>query len=141
MNANQIMIEIDKLLQKWELYSMDNRIYIEKIFRCQNYDMILNIEVLQNQARMYMKERGEIVYEYRTDKKEEIIYAVFEYIIYLVTEKAVWDMFADEKGHLHYTEAVTSEKNRMKDEAFSLMGEPYYEWYKQGKDIWDYVKN
>ena len=30
MNANQIMIEIDKLLQKWELYSTENRVCIEK---------------------------------------------------------------------------------------------------------------
>ena len=33
MNAKECMIEADKLLQKWSCYSIENRRYIEKIFK------------------------------------------------------------------------------------------------------------
>ena len=68
------MIEADKLLQKWSCYSIENRMYIEKIFNGSNrYDMMLNVEVMQKQAKIYILERGVTIYEYRTERKEILI--------------------------------------------------------------------
>ena len=59
MNAKECMIEADKLLQKWSCYSIENRRYIEKIFNGSNrYDMMLNVDVMQKQAKIYVLERG-----------------------------------------------------------------------------------
>ena len=61
MNAEEIMIEADKLLQKWESYSLNNRSYIEDIFNGKNrYDMMLNVDVLQKQAKIYMLKEGKV---------------------------------------------------------------------------------
>ena len=69
MNAKELMIEADKYLQKWKLYAIKNRTYIENIFNGSNrYDMRLNIDVMQKQAKIYMLERGATIYEYRTEK-------------------------------------------------------------------------
>ena len=71
MNAKECMIEADKLLQKWSCYSIENRRYIEKIFNGSNrYDMMLNVDVMQKQAKIYVLERGVTIYEYRTERKE-----------------------------------------------------------------------
>ena len=62
MNAKECMIEADKLLQKWSYYSIENRRYIEKIFNGSNrYDMMLNIDVMQKQAKIYVLERGVVL--------------------------------------------------------------------------------
>ena len=56
MNAKECMIEADKLLQKWSCYSIENR-GILKIFNGSNrYDMMLNVDVMQKQAKIYVLE-------------------------------------------------------------------------------------
>ena len=85
MNAKECMIEADKLLQKWSCYSIENRRYIEKIFNGSNrYDMMLNVDVMQKQAKIYVLERGVTIYEYRTERKEIVIYAVLRDIIGII---------------------------------------------------------
>ena len=99
MTAGEIMVEADKLLQKWNLYSVENRTYIENMFNGSNrYDMMLNVDVMQKQARIYMLERGVIICEYRTTKKEVVIYVVIRDIIERIVNTFIWDSYADEKG-------------------------------------------
>ena len=60
MNAKECMIEADKLLQKWSCYSIENRRYIEKIFNGSNrYDMMLNVDVMQKQAKKLTCRKGD----------------------------------------------------------------------------------
>ena len=55
MNGNELMMEADKLLQKWDLYDAKDRKEIKKIFDGSNrYDMLLNIDVFQKQAVLYI---------------------------------------------------------------------------------------
>lgn len=142
MNAKELMIEADKLLQKWEFYSIENRIYIEKIFNGLNrYDMMLNLDVMQRQAKIYILERGVKIYEYRTESKEVVIYAVLRDVIESISHTFICDSYADEKGHLHFTENITKYRRRIVDEAFELMGEPYNGWNKKGLTIWNFEGN
>jgi len=141
MTAGEIMAEADKLLQKWNLYSVENRAYIENIFNGLNrYDMLLNVDVMQKQARIYMLERAVTICEYRTTKKEVVMYAVLREIIERISFTFTCNLFADEKKRLQFTENVHTYSNRMRDEAFLLMGEPYTDWNKQGISIWDLDK-
>lgn len=138
MNDKEIMIEADKCLQKWELYSIENRTYMKNIFNGSNrYDMRLNIDVMQKQAKIYMLERGATIYEYRTEDKEIVIYAVLRDIIDIISHALMWDLYMDEKGHLHDTDQVREHEKRMVDEAFEIMGEPYNGWNKRKISIWD----
>lgn len=142
MNAKECMIEADKLLQKWSYYSVENRTYIEKIFNGSNrYDMRLNIDVMQKQAKIYILERGVTIYEYRTEKKEVVIYAVLLEIIGKISNTVLCNSCVDEKGTLHFTENISDYRKKMADEAFSLMGEPYNEWNRQGISIWDFNRS
>ena len=130
MNAKECMIEADKLLQKWSCYSIENRRYIEKIFNGSNrYDMMLNVDVMQKQAKIYVLERGVTIYEYRTERKEIVIYAVLRDII--------WDKFPIHLYVIHMLmkrdtcillKMYPNYRKKITDEAFSLMGEPYNEW-------------
>ncbi|MBR3824361.1 MAG: hypothetical protein IKJ39_04090 [Lachnospiraceae bacterium] len=141
MTAGEIMVEADKLLQKWNLYSVENRTYIENMFNGSNrYDMMLNVDVMQKQARIYMLERGVIICEYRTTKKEVVIYVVIRDIIERIVNTFIWDSYADEKGRLHFTGTVHDLSERMVDEAFLLMGEPYADWNKQGISMYNLDK-
>ena len=141
MTAGEIMVEADKLLQKWNLYSVENRTYIENMFNGSNrYDMMLNVDVMQKQARIYMLERGVIICEYRTTKKEVVIYVVIRDIIEQIVNTFIWDSYADEKGRLHFTGTVHDLSERMVDEAFLLMGEPYADWNKQGISMYNLDK-
>ena len=98
MNAKECMIETDKLLQKWSCYSIENRKYIEKIFTGSNrYDMMLNIDIMQNHAKIYVLERGVTIYEYRTDRKDIVIYAVIPDIIGIISDKFIYDSYVDVK--------------------------------------------
>ena len=142
MNAKECMIEADKLLQKWSCYSIENRRYIEKIFNGSNrYDMMLNVDVMQKQAKIYVLERGVTIYEYRTERKEIVIYAVLRDIIGIISDTFIRDSYVDEKGYLHFTENVSNYRKKIADEAFSLMGEPYNEWNRQGISIWDFNRS
>lgn len=142
MNAKECMIEADKLLQKWSCYSIENRRYIEKIFNGSNrYDMMLNVDVMQKQAKIYVLERGVTIYEYRTERKEIVIYAVLRDIIEIISDTFICDSHVDEKGYLHFTENVSNYRKKITDEAFSLMGEPYNEWNRQGISIWDFNRS
>ncbi len=97
MNAKECMIEADKLLQKWSCYSIENRRYIEKIFNGSNrYDMMLNVDVMQKQAKIYVLERGVTIYEYRTERKEIVIYAVLRDIIGIISDIFIRDSHVDE---------------------------------------------
>ena len=128
MNAKECMIEADKLLQKWSCYSIENRRYIEKIFNGSNrYDMMLNVDVMQKQAKIYVLERGVTIYEYR--------------IIGIISDTFIRDSYVNEKGYLHFTENVSNYRKKIADEAFSLMGEPYNEWNRQGISIWDFNRS
>lgn len=141
MTAGEIMVEADKLLQKWNLYSVENRTYIENMFNGSNrYDMLLNVDVMQKQARIYMLERGVTICEYRTTKKEVVIYVVIRDIIERIVNTFIWDSYADEKGRLHFTGTVHDLSKRMVDEAFLLMGEPYTDWNKQGISMYNLDK-
>lgn len=112
MNAKECMIEADKLLQKWSCYSIENRRYIEKIFNGSNrYDMMLNVDVMQKQAKIYVLERGVTIYEYRTERKEIVIYAVLRDIIGIISDTFIRDSYVDEKGYLHFTENVSNYRN------------------------------
>lgn len=142
MNAEECMIEADKLLQRWSYYSIENRTYIENIFNGSNrYDMRLNIDVMQKQAKIYILERGVTIYEYRTERKEIVIYAVLCDIIGKITNTFICDSYADEKGYLHFSENVSDYRKKIADEAFLLMGEPYNEWNKQGISIWNFKQS
>ena len=141
MTAGEIIVEADKLLQKWNLYSVENRTYIENMFNGSNrYDMLLNVDVMQKQARIYMLERGVTICEYRTTKKEVVIYAVLREIIGSISHTFTCKLFADEKKRLQFTENVHTYSNRMRDEAFLLMGEPYADWNKQGISMYNLDK-
>ncbi len=138
MNDRDIIAEVDRLLQKWSLYSVENRTYIENIFNGSNrYDMLLNIDVMQKQAKIYVLERGVTIYEYRTTSKEIVIYAVLREIIDRIVHTFIRDSYTDEKGRLHFTEEIHACRKRMVDEAFCLMGEPYMNWNRKGRGIWD----
>lgn len=142
MNDKELMIEADKLLQKWKLYSVENRTYIEKIFNGLNrYDMRLNIDVMQKQAKIYVLERGAKIYEYRTESREVVIYAVLRDIIERISHTFICDSYANEKGQLHFTENITNYRKRIVDEAFLIMGEPYNVWNKKGITIWNFKGN
>ena len=142
MNAKECMIETDKLLQKWSCYSIENRRYIEKIFNASNrYDMMLNVDVMQKQAKIYVLERGVTIYEYRTERKEIVIYAVLRDIIGIISDIFIRDSHVDEKGYLHFTENVSNYRKKIADEAFSLIGEPCNEWNRQGISIWDFNRS
>ena len=139
MNAKECIIETDKLLQKWSCYSIENRKYIEKIFTGSNrYDMMLNIDIMQNHAKIYVLERGVTIYEYRTDRKDIVIYAVIRDIIGIISDKFIYDSYVDEKGYLQFTENVSNDRKKICDEAFLLMGEPYNEWNRKGISIWNF---
>ncbi len=141
MTAGEIMAEADKLLQRWKLYSVENRAYIENIFNGSNrYDMLLNIDVMQKQAKIYMLERAVTICEYRTTKKEVVMYVVIQDIIERIVNTFIWDSYADEKGRLHFTGNVHDFSKRMVDEAFLLMGEPYADWNKQGISMYNLDK-
>lgn len=141
MTAGEITVEADKLLQKWNLYSVENRTYIENMFNGSNrYDMLLNVDVMQKQARIYMLERAVTICEYRTTKKEVVIYVVIRDIIERIVNTFIWDSYADEKGRLHFTGTVHDLSKRMVDEAFLLMGEPYADWNKQGISMYNLDK-
>jgi len=141
MTAGEIMAEADKLLQRWNLYSVENRAYIENIFNGSNrYDMLLNINVMQKQAKIYMLERAVTICEYRTTKKEVVIYVVIQDIIERIAHTFICDSYADEKGYLHFTENVNAYRKRIVDEAFLLMGEPYTGWNKQGISMYNLDK-
>ena len=141
MTAGEIMVEADKLLQKWNLYSVENRTYIENMFNGSNrYDMLLNVDVMQKQARIYMLERGVTICEYRTTKKEVVMYVVIRDIIERIVNTFIWDSYADERGRLHFTGTVHDLSKRMVDEAFLLMGEPYADWNKQGISMYNLDK-
>lgn len=138
MNDKEIMIEADSILQKWDFYSIDNRRDIEKIFNGLNrYDMMLNIDVMQKQAKIYVLERGVKIYEHRTESRKVVIYAVLRDIVEGISHSYICDSYADEKGNLHFTENVTNFRKRLVDEAFAKMGEPYDEWNKRGITIWN----
>lgn len=138
MNDKELMIEADKCLLQWELYAIENRTYIENIFNGSNrYDMRLNIDVMQKQAKIYMLERGATIYEYRTEDKEIVIYAVLRDIIDRISDTFIYDLYADEKGHLRFTEQVREHEKRIVDEAFEVMGEPYSGWNNREISIWD----
>lgn len=138
MNDKECMIEADKLLQKWDYYSVENRSYIEKIFNGSNrYDMMLNIDVMQKQAKIYMLERGATIYEYRTESEEIVIYAILRDVIEIVSHKLIYDLHADEKGHLHFTKNISDYRKKIVDEAFMLMGEPYNDWNRRGISVWN----
>ena len=114
MNAKECMIEADKLLQKWSCYSIENRRYIEKIFNGSNrYDMMLNVDVMQKQAKIYVLERGVTIYEYRTERKEIVIYAVLRDIIGIISDTFICDSHVDEKGYLHFTENVSNYRKKI----------------------------
>lgn len=142
MNAEEIMIEADKLLQKWELYSLNNRSYIEDIFNGKNrYDMMLNVDVLQKQAKIYMLERGTKIYEYRTENQQVIIYAVLHDVVVGISNNFIPNSKTDKKGHLRFVENSTEYRKQIVDEAFSVIGEPYNEWNKMGITIWNFDKH
>ena len=142
MNAEEIMIEADKLLQKWELYSLNNRSYIEDIFNGKNrYDMMLNVDVFQKQAKIYMLERGAKIYEYRTENQQVIMYAVIRDVVVGISNKFIPNSKTDKKGHLRFVENSTEYRKQIVDEAFSVIGEPYNEWNKMGITIWNFDKH
>lgn len=142
MNEKELMIEADRLLQKWELYSTANRAYIEGIFNGSNrYDMMLNIDIMCRQAVIYMVERGTKIYEYRTESRDVVIYAVLWDIIESISYKYMSNSNADEKGKVHYIENFQKDRKQIVDEAFSIMGEPYNEWNKKGITIWNFNSN
>lgn len=142
MNAKECMIETDKLLQKWSYYSMENRKYIEKIFNGSNrIDMMLNIDIMQNYAKIYVLERGVTIYEYRTDRKDIVIYAVLHDIIGIISEKLIYDSYVNKKRDLQFTENISNYRKKICDEAFLLMGEPYNEWNRQGISIWNFNRS
>ena len=103
--------------------------------------MMLNVDVMQKQAKIYVLERGVTIYEYRTERKEIVIYAVLRDIIWIISDTFIRDSYVDEKGYLHFTENVSNYRKKIADEAFSLMGEPYNEWNRQGISIWDFNRS
>ena len=103
--------------------------------------MMLNVDVMQKQAKIYVLERGVTIYEYRTERKEIVIYAVLRDIIGIISDTFIRDSYVDEKGYLHFTENVSNYRKKITDEAFSLMGEPYNEWNRQGISIWDFNRS
>lgn len=137
MNKEEIMVIADKLLQKWELYSTGNRRYIENMFNgCNTRDMMINIDVMKTQTKMFMLERGTCIWEHRTEHKEVVIYIVLHHVIDIITHKFIYEKYADFNGHCKFTEEVNKHKKEVQDEAFSLMGTPYEEWYRQGVTMW-----
>lgn len=59
--------------------------------------MMLNIDVMQKQAKIYVLERGVTIYEYRTERKEIVIYAVLRDIIGIISDTFIRDSYVDEK--------------------------------------------
>ena len=70
-----------------------------------------------------------------------VIYAVLRDIIGIISDTFIRDSYVDEKGYLHFTENVSNYRKKIADEAFSLMGEPYNEWNRQGISIWDFNRS
>ena len=101
----------------------------------------LNTLTLTGELWTYVLERGVTIYEYRTERKEIVIYAVLRDIIGIISDTFICDSHVDEKGYLHFTENVSNYRKKITDEAFSLMGEPYNEWNRQGISIWDFNRS
>ncbi len=141
MNKETIMITADKLLQKTDIYSLNNRNLITNIFNSHNtYDMLLNVEVITNEARLFILERGECIWEHRTEREEPVIYAIIANIINIITDRLTYDNYMDTNGHCSYSPETRFYNRQLKDEAFMKIGAPYESWYKQGITIWSLDK-
>ena len=141
MRRAEMIAEADSLLQRWEYYSVGNRRYIEAMFDGSNMvDMMLNIDVMSRQTRLFIKERGVDVWEYRTSYNEAVVYVILLDIIEIIAERVMEEQYMDGSGHLLLSEDVNESRKRLMDEAFSVMGEPYYGWHKEGVTIWNMEK-
>ena len=141
MNKETIIIKADKLLQKTEIYSTSNRNLITNIFDGYNqYDMMLNAEVTAKEARLFMLERGQCVWEHRVEHEEIVIYAVINSIINIITNKLTYDNFKDTNGHCSYSAETKLYNKQLREEAYQAIGDPYENWSKQGITIWSLDK-
>lgn len=106
---------------------------VNNIFQITRLNMRPGIEILKYQAKFSTYERGQLLYEYRTEDEREIIYYILDICIPEVIMKDIKRELKIMESAILWEKYNTENKER-RTTIFNKIGEPYKKWNEDGRN-------